>query len=109
GRRRPPESARPEDRVAAGEHRSARGNSDGLAPRAPASSVRIQRHFHVIHHEARRVPRARVYRTTRADRAAQKTIDVDLMRATDDAVMFVTSAGAIIRDARAGLRPVAAG
>src|SRR5216117_3921638 len=71
--------------------------------------VRIQRHFHVIHHEARRVPRARVYGTTRADRAAQKTIDVDPMRATDDAVMFVTSAGAIIRDARAGLRPVAAG
>ena len=39
----------------------------------------------------------------------KKTIDVDPMRATDDAVMFVTSAGAIIRDARAGLRPVAAG
>jgi hypothetical protein len=29
------------------------------------------------------------------------------MRATDDAAMFVTSAVAIIRDARAHLRPVA--
>jgi hypothetical protein len=29
------------------------------------------------------------------------------MRATNDAVMFVTSAVAIIRDARAPLRPVA--
>src|SRR5438132_6157211 len=35
--------------------------------------VRIQRHFHVIHHEARRVTaRARVYGATRAGRAATK-------------------------------------
>ena len=53
--------------------------------------------------------RGRLWKYSSRPRCHKKPIDVDPMRATDDAVMFVTSAGAIIRDARARLRPVAVG